>query len=105
MPPDREPATAPEGVQINPYAPDPAHYRALYRRRSASPGSGHLRLRLSDAELEALLANPDLERFTLDRDGEPVGLLELDFSVSRVLASWLIWASCRKKRGMATGGF
>ncbi len=77
-PPDREPATAPEGVQINPYAPDQAHYRALYRR-IGEPWLWTSRLRLSDAELEALLADPDLERFTLDRDGEPVGLLELDF--------------------------
>ena len=78
QPPDRMPAEAPAGIAIHPYTPAPDAYRALFR----AIGENWLwvgRLRLDDAALDALLADPGFERFALFADGRPAGLLELDF--------------------------
>jgi len=77
-PPDRMPAEAPADIAIHPYTPEPDAYRALFR----AIGEDWLwagRLRLDDAALEALLADPGFERFALFADDRPAGLLELDF--------------------------
>ena len=57
---------------------DGARYRAIYR----AVGERWLwfsRLALSDADLAAILDDPDVEAYEVRLGGEPVGLLELDF--------------------------
>ena len=59
-------------------APDLAWYRDLYRR----VGEKWLwpsRLRMSDAELAAIIHAPQVEVYALQHDGRDEGLLELDF--------------------------
>jgi GNAT superfamily N-acetyltransferase len=57
-------------------------YRALFRE-IGTPWLWMGRLRISDAELSAILDHPDTEvHVATRRDGTPVGLLELDFRVS-----------------------
>ncbi|QEW18318.1 hypothetical protein LA6_000480 [Marinibacterium anthonyi] len=59
-------------------APDPGWYRALFTH----VGQDWLwfsRLRMPDAQLQAILADPLVEVFAVERDGRPQGLLELDF--------------------------
>jgi len=58
--------------------PEPEAYRALYRR-VGEPWLWFSRLLLTDAALRAILHDPGLEVYLPLRDGEPIGLLELDF--------------------------
>ncbi len=77
-PPERMPASAPPDVEIHPYTPDRESYRELFRAIGADwLWTG--RLRHTDDELDALLADPDFERFAFFADDRPAGLLELDF--------------------------
>ena len=57
--------------------PDLDWYRRLYRR-IGEPWLWFSRLRLSDAELRALLDDPKIDVFVLSYRGEDYGLLELD---------------------------
>jgi len=57
--------------------PDPVAYRELFRL----VGGDWLwfsRLKLTDDALLAILKDPNVDFFILDRDGEPKGILELD---------------------------
>jgi GNAT superfamily N-acetyltransferase len=56
--------------------PDIESYRSLYRR-IGNDWLWFSRLVMPEAELGALLAQPDTEIYFLERDGEPVGLVEL----------------------------
>jgi hypothetical protein len=59
-------------------APDPTEYRRLYR----AVGEDWLwfsRLRLTDAELAAIIGPADVEVYRLTDDSDGAGLLELDF--------------------------
>ncbi len=58
--------------------PDPAAYRALYRRIGES-WLWCSRLLLDEAALAAVLHDPGLEVWLPERSGEPIGILELDF--------------------------
>jgi GNAT superfamily N-acetyltransferase len=80
----REMVTRPDPARakltLEPLPRDAATYRELFRRVGQDwLWSG--RLRLSDAELEALLADPDVEIFALVAGGERIGVMELDFRV------------------------
>jgi GNAT superfamily N-acetyltransferase len=55
-----------------------AGYRTLYRRIGAD-WMWVSRLIMPDAKLEAILASPLVEPFVLEKDGDGIGLLELDF--------------------------
>ncbi len=57
--------------------PDLEWYRRLYRR-IGEPWLWFSRLRMSDAELRAVLDDPAIDVFVLSFDGEDHGLLELD---------------------------
>lgn len=59
-------------------APDLAEYRALFRGVGAD-WLWNSRLRLDDRTLGAILADPAVELHVPERDGGPVGILELDF--------------------------
>ncbi|QFR33012.1 GNAT family N-acetyltransferase [Ancylobacter sp. TS-1] len=80
------PAPLPErdtgGLTLEPVAaPGVDWYRALFRRI----GENWLwfsRLRLADAELAAILTDPQVSVLVLRRGGEEVGLAELDFRVA-----------------------
>ena len=69
----------PDGVGLRRFGPENASdYRDVFRR----VGQDLLwfsRLIIPLAELEAILAHPDVEAFVLERDGQPLGLLDLDF--------------------------
>ncbi len=74
------PVPAPEGVSLERVeAPDPAWYRDLYTRVGAFDWLWFSRLQMDDAELGAVLTNPDVEVYALVRAGQAEGLLELDF--------------------------
>lgn len=78
----REPVIRPvprdSGYRLEPLPRDPDIYRSLFRRVGEKwLWSG--RLRLSDAEFDALLADPDVEIHALVENGERIGLMELDF--------------------------
>ena len=72
-------AAWPNGVHLKQVRPDDlASYRQIFRR----VGQNLLwfsRLIMPDAELAAILSNPDVESMILEQDGKPVGLLELNF--------------------------
>ncbi len=53
-------------------------YRALFRR-VGEPWLWSSRLLLSDADLQAILAHPDVEVHALEVEGRAEGILELDF--------------------------
>jgi len=59
-------------------SPTAAWYQDLFRR-IGQPWLWFSRLKLSMAELEAIIRHPDVEVFALAVDGRDEGLLELDF--------------------------
>ena len=77
-PPLRE-RTLPEGVEFVQVTPTLAWYRDVFSRVGARDWLWYGRLKLSDAELGAILADPNIAFFTLRRDGVDEALLELDF--------------------------
>ena len=60
-------------------APEPEHYRALFRRIGA-PWLWFSRLVMDDAHLAAIIQHPRVELYSIaDEGGGEVGMLELDF--------------------------
>ncbi|MGE0230491.1 MAG: GNAT family N-acetyltransferase [Flavobacteriaceae bacterium] len=77
-PPARVSPRSPEGLVLDRVLqPDIAANRALYRR-IGEEWLWFSRLRQKDAALAALLHDPAYETYELRRDGEALGLLELD---------------------------
>jgi GNAT superfamily N-acetyltransferase len=77
-PPRQPPPTLPDVSVVRVAQPSADWYRNLY----SHIGQDWLwfsRLKMSGAELEAIIHNPDVEVSALERAGEAVGLLELDF--------------------------
>lgn len=71
-------ANLPEGLNFKQLSPDLDTYRDLFRRI----GQEWLwfgRLELEDDELSAILNDPKITFHTLEKDGRPEALLELDF--------------------------
>lgn len=62
--------------------PTPDDYRALFRKVGA-PWLWFSRLELSDAELEAIIGDPDVELFEVAAVEAVAGMLELDFRAAR----------------------
>jgi GNAT superfamily N-acetyltransferase len=78
-PPARPAPSAPPGVAVERWeAPELDAYRALYRQ-VGDEWLWFSHLEMSDAELRRTLDDPLLEVYALSRDGERIGLLELDF--------------------------
>ncbi|SDI48172.1 GNAT family N-acetyltransferase [Aliiruegeria lutimaris] len=74
------PVPQPEGVELRFHEkPDVDWYRALFRQIGAEEWLWFSRLRLSRDALEKILHHPDVALFSGERDGESLGLLELDF--------------------------
>lgn len=61
-----------------PFSGDIDAYRALFRKVGAD-WMWYSRLFMPDERLKAILADPLVEAFVLEKDGEGLGLLELDF--------------------------
>ncbi|MFL6829897.1 MAG: GNAT family N-acetyltransferase, partial [Sphingomicrobium sp.] len=60
-------------------APEPEHYRALFRRIGA-PWLWFSRLVIDDPHLAAIIQHPKVELYSVaDESGGEVGMLELDF--------------------------
>lgn len=69
-----------EKVTVTRLGPDQiADYRTLFHR-IGEPWLWVSRLEMNDADLAALLANPDIEVIGLQHDNAWIGLLEMDFS-------------------------
>ncbi len=81
----REPAApravpAPENATLRRVEhPDTGWYRDLFTRIGGLDWLWFSRLSLDDAALSAVLHDPAVEVYALDRDGQAIGLLELDF--------------------------
>ena len=74
------PGSTGAGLAVEPLPRDAEIYRTLFRRVGEDwLWSG--RLHLSDAEFDAMLADPDMEFFALVENGERIGLMELDFRI------------------------
>lgn len=54
-------------------------YKSLFRKVGAADWLWFSRLNLSDAELEEIVQNPQVEIYALRKAGQDLGLLELDF--------------------------
>ena len=61
--------------------PEPEAYRALFRKVGA-PWLWFSRLAMADAELEAIIAHPQVELFEVTAVEPVVGMLELDFRIA-----------------------
>ena len=70
---------APAGITLR-HVPAPGRdwYRALFTHVGAD-WLWFSRLRLGDSDLDGILADPLVEIRAVERDGQPLGLLELDF--------------------------
>lgn len=76
----QRPVPAPEGATLHRVTvPDPDWYRDLFTRVGGQDWLWFSRLNMSDATLTAILSDPGVEVWALNRDGRAEGLLELDF--------------------------
>ncbi|AVO38889.1 GNAT family N-acetyltransferase [Pukyongiella litopenaei] len=74
------PVPAPENATLlRVERPETGWYRDLFTRIGALDWLWYSRLSLDDAALAAILHDPAVEVYALDRDGQAIGLLELDF--------------------------
>ncbi len=74
------PVPPPEGAELRRVpAPDPAWYRDLFIRVGARDWLWFSRLQMDDAQLGAILSDPQVEVLALFLGGRAEGLLELDF--------------------------
>ncbi|ESQ89529.1 hypothetical protein ABAC460_11680 [Asticcacaulis sp. AC460] len=79
IPPDREPIAAPDGIRLESWPQvDVDAYLDLFKAIGA-PWLWFGRLLKSRAELEALFYNPNHKTWTVIRDSQKIGLLELDW--------------------------
>ncbi|AXI48292.1 GNAT family N-acetyltransferase [Sulfitobacter sp. SK012] len=69
----------PDGVAFRRVQPDLEWYRDMILRVGSMEWLWYGRLKLSDAELGAILTHPNVQIFTVSKDGKDHGLLELDF--------------------------
>lgn len=76
----QRPAPTLNGVSLNRVAtPSADWYKALFRKVGAEEWLWFSRLRMEDIALKAIIADPRVHIYTLRRDGQDEGLLELDF--------------------------
>jgi len=74
------PVPAPEGCTLRRItSPDPDWYRDLFTRVGGQDWLWFARLRLNRDALAAILSDPGVEVWALEKDGQAEGLLELDF--------------------------
>lgn len=73
------PVPLPDGITFRQVQPDLAWYRDIFTRVGALDWLWYGRLKMSDADLSAILNNPKISFYTLIRDGRDHAMLELDF--------------------------
>ena len=73
------PAPLPDGITVEAHTPEPAAYRALFRKVGAD-WLWYSRLLMSDDELAAILNDPRYQALVVRRNDNDIGLLELDFT-------------------------
>jgi GNAT superfamily N-acetyltransferase len=73
------PVQLPDGITFRQAEPDLAWYRDIFTRVGALDWLWYGRLKMSDAELSAILNDPKISFYTLTRDCQDHALLELDF--------------------------
>lgn len=77
------PVPTPDGVTLDRVtAPDLAWYRDLFRRVGGHDWLWFSRLDMDDTALSAILTDPQVQVYALNRDGQAEGLVELDFRVA-----------------------
>jgi len=69
----------PEGIALRQVTPTLDWYRDIFQRVGSQEWLWFGRLKMSDAELSAILNDPDVAFYTLSKDGQDEALLELDF--------------------------
>lgn len=72
----------PDGVTFRKVTPDLAWYRDVFNRVGSQEWLWFGRLKMPDAKLQAILDDPNVQIFTLQKDGVDEALLELDFRQS-----------------------
>ncbi|WP_299413310.1 GNAT family N-acetyltransferase [uncultured Sulfitobacter sp.] len=75
-------AALPAGLTFRQVTPTLAWYRDVFSRVGSQDWLWYGRLKLSDAELQAILDDPQVHFYTLTKDGRDEALLELDFRES-----------------------
>ncbi len=70
---------APAGVILRQVEPALDWYRDIFRRVGSQEWLWYGRLKMSDADLTAILTHKDVAFYTLSQDGKDEALLELDF--------------------------
>lgn len=69
----------PSDITFRQVMPDLAWYRDIFTRVGALEWLWYGRLKMSDAELQAILDDPKVQMYTLQKNGVDEALLELDF--------------------------
>ena len=69
----------PDGIALRQVTPTLDWYRDIFERVGSQEWLWFGRLKMSDAELIAILNDPDVAFYTLSKDGQDEALLELDF--------------------------
>lgn len=69
----------PDGIAFRQVTPDLTWYRDIFTRVGALEWLWYGRLKMTDAELQAIIGDPKVQIFTLQKDGIDEALLELDF--------------------------
>lgn len=78
------PGSAPDGASFAPAPqPDPDWYRDLFDRVGGHDWLWFSRLRMDNADLTTIITDPGVDIYTLTKDGQAEGLLELDFRQDR----------------------
>ncbi|MEQ6202071.1 GNAT family N-acetyltransferase [Sulfitobacter sp. HNIBRBA2951] len=76
------PVTLAEGVTFRKVTPTLDWYRDVFTRVGGQDWLWYGRLKMTDVDLSAILNNPDVHIYTLQKDGRDEALLELDFRQS-----------------------
>ncbi len=71
--------TLPDGITFRGVTPDLAWYRDIFNRVGALEWLWFGRLTMATADLQAILDDPDVQFFTLSKNGVDHALMELDF--------------------------
>lgn len=80
--PELRPAPGGAGLPIRRVeAPTPRWYRDLFLRVGGQDWLWFSRMGMGDAELSAILSDPKVHVYAVEKDGQAEGLLELDFRV------------------------
>lgn len=79
--PLKKDVSLPEGITFRHVTPTLEWYRDVFTRVGAFDWLWYGRLKMPDAELQAILDDPKVVVFTLSKDGVDEALLELDFRV------------------------